>query len=716
MGQLHDIGKASAEFQAYIRQRVTIVDKEAPRRGGDHSTAGAREAVACYGEFGKLLAYGIAGHHAGLGDWTDGLERRLDLSRCRIAAYADWRDHTGALPSPASLQSAFRKSRSCPGFSQAFLGRMVFSCLVDADAIETRRFYDEADGEAAEPPLASIPALLEALRHRQASRSPPASDVDWLRADVLTHAIGQAALPPGLFTLTVPTGGGKTLTSLRFALEHAVSHAMRRVVYVVPYTSIIEQTASVFRDVLGAGNVLEHHASFDWEAAGQMTDDADDEADSPLARLRRAAENWDAPVIVTTAVQFFESLFAARRSRCRKLHNLAAAVIVLDEAQTLPLPLLQPCLAALDELARNYRSSLVLCTATQPAVRAQDGFKGGLDIPSERELAPDPAALYARLRRVQVEHLTEPIDDAALVAAFAARPQMLCIVNRRDHAARLFQLIRDQDGAVHLSTLMCPRHRRVVLERVRTRLTDKVPVRLVATSLMEAGVDVDFPEVWREIAGLDSIAQSAGRCNRNGALAAGRVVVFTRAEQEPPAFLKLQVQATRSALRRFVADPLCLAAVQGYFTELYWQKGPDKFDTAKVGGLCGILKAIGEGAHGFRFPFAQIAAAFRMIDDAMDPVIVPWAGEDGTDPAAASLLARIAAMDKPLRDDLRQLQQYTVTVPPPLRREWLASGIVRPVSRRLGESLLQIDADTVATLYDAATGLSVDGTLARTLF
>ena len=710
MGRLHDIGKVSAEFQTYIR-RSTDQDKgEAPGRGGDHSTAGARVARNIYGDLGTLLAYGIAGHHAGLGDWTHGLERRLDPRRTVIPDVQGWQDHADPLPALASLFSASWKKGPYRGFSNAFLARMLFSCLVDADSVETARFCREY----VPPCFAPLSALLDRARAWQANRAPPQSDVDRLRAEVLDHAVARAALPPGLFTFTVPTGGGKTLSALRFALEHAKAHGMRRVVFVAPYTSVIEQTAAVFRGVLGDADVLEHHASFDWEAARRASDDAEDAVADPVARLRRAADDWDAPVIVTTAVQFFESLFAARRARCRKLHNLARAVIVLDEAQTLPLALLQPCLAALDELARNYGASLVLCTATQPAIRVQDGFKGGLHLPSCRELAPDPAALYGRLRRVAVEHLAEPVEEAALVAAFAASPQMLCIVNRRDHAAALFGRIREMDGAVHLSTLMCPRHRRVVLERVRARLKAGAPVRLVATSLMEAGVDVDFPEVWREAAGLDQIAQAAGRCNREGRRKTGRVVVFARAEQKPPDFLKQQVKATAGALRRFAADPLSLKAMESYFADLYWHKGPDAFDTAKVGEQCGILAAIGERANTLRFPFAQIAAAFRMIDDAMDPVIVPWAGEDGADLEAGKLLARIAAMDKPLRDDLRQLQQYTVTVPPRLRAEWLAQGVVRPVSRWLGDTLVQIGPASVAALYDNATGLVVTGALAQT--
>jgi CRISPR-associated endonuclease/helicase Cas3 len=250
-----------------------------------------------------------------------------------------------------------------------------------------------------------------------------------LRAKVLAHAVRQAALPPGLFTLTVPTGGGKTLASLSFALEHAVRHGLRRVVYVIPYTAIIEQTARVFREALGTtDDVLEHHAAFDWAGAEEAGGDG-------LAKLRRDAENFDVPVVVTTAVQVFESLFANRSSRCRKLHNLAQAVIVLDEAQTIPLPVLLPCLAAVDELARNYASSVVLCTATQPALRVQDGFAGGLDIPDDRELAPDPKRLYAALKRVRVAVRPRPISDAELASHFAGTPQVLCIVNSRAHAA-----------------------------------------------------------------------------------------------------------------------------------------------------------------------------------------------------------------------------------------------------------------------------------------
>ena len=372
-GVLHDIGKASRDFQAYIRGRGP---------SPDHSGAGAREAGKLYpGFWGHALAFAIAGHHGGLADG----QRLAERLRGAAPPYDRWREHA-APPAPEGL-AACPAPRSGVGgrpFSEAFVIRMIFSALVDADFLATEAFYasretpprpTERGGFISVDTLAG--RLAEHLQGMRRSDTP----VNRLRSEVLDHARAKAQATPGLFTLTVPTGGGKTLTSLAFALEHARRHRLRRVVYVIPFTSIIEQTAEVFRDALERPedlqpSVLEHYASFDWEAAlprGAGADEADaGEGRDGLAKLRRAAENWDAPIVVTTAVQFFESLFANRTSRCRKLHNLAKSVIVLDEAQTLPLPLLRPCLAALDELARNYGASVVLCTATQPAVRVQD--------------------------------------------------------------------------------------------------------------------------------------------------------------------------------------------------------------------------------------------------------------------------------------------------------------------------------------------------------
>lgn len=688
-GRLHDIGKCSPAYQAYIRS-----PRMSDRRGPDHSTAGAREAARLYPSFGCLLSYVIAGHHAGLAD-PEQLARRLAPDYA-LDPYDGWLDHAGPLldanlakPTP----SKGGPSRHA-GFSQAFLTRMLFSCLVDADFLETEAFYAQSKSEpVARGRFATIDDLRDRLRaHMDAfAVSVTSSPVNQLRAKVLAHALGKASAPPGFFTLTVPTGGGKTLASLSFALEHAVLHARQRVIYVAPFTSIIEQTADVFRRALGdAGDVLEHHASFDWEPPSG--DDPDNEGRDGLVKLQRAAENWDAPVIVTTAVQFFEGLFAARTSRCRKLHNLAHAVIVLDEAQTLPLPLLAPCLAALDELQRNYGASVVLCTATQPALRVQDGALSPeslrLDIPPDRELAPDPPSLYRMLKRVHVEVRTGETADADIIARFGVQPQMLCIVNSRAHARALFDQMRDLQGAMHLTTLMCPLHRRAVLDDVRARLRTDTPVRLVATSLIEAGVDVDFPEVWRAVAGIDQIAQAAGRCNREGRRECGRVVVFEPEEiHKPPRALQAFWQAARPVLRQY-DDPLTLEAVHAYFRELYWQRGAEAFDAARLDGEpFPILLKIRERAGSWDFPFDSISRAFRIIDQAMEPVIVPWRAH-AADDDAESLLKRMAAADRPRKADLRRLQLYTVSIPPKARQAWLAAGVLSPLQAALGDTLL----------------------------
>jgi len=693
-GRLHDIGKCSQAYQKYIG---TARVGEERTRGPDHSTAGAKEAIKAYpGSLGRMLAYAVAGHHAGLSD-ADKLDARL--TEKVLEDYSGWEIECGSLPPQEKLLPEHKfLSSSAPGFTQAFMARMLFSCLVDADFLETERFYAEANNEKVERgDHIELSVLRARLRTYMTEMQARAGDtpVNALRARVLDYAIQRATLEPGLFTLTVPTGGGKTLASLSFALEHAVRHGLRRVIYIVPFTSIIEQTAVNFRDALKTNDdILEHHASFDWEQAKNV-ESADSEGPDGLSKLRRAAENWDVPIVVTTAVQFFESLFAKRTSRCRKLHNIAKSVIVLDEAQTIPVGLLRPCMAVLDELTHNYGASAVLCTATQPALRKCDEAlidkkdkNFGFDIGPDRELAPDPEQLYTALKRVKVEHRSDVTTDAEIAARFAERPQMLCIVNSRRHARALFDAIRDQPGATHLSTLMCPRHRRIVLENVRTRLKDRAPVRLVATSLIEAGVDVDFPEVWRAAAGLSSIAQAAGRCNREGKLdGLGRTVVFMPADDKPPRELEAFWQATRPVLRSHGDDLLGLDAVHAYFKELYWQKGEEALDATKVGERRGILPAIGERKDDFKFPFATIAEAFRFIDDVMEPVIVPWKASEA-DNEAEVLLRKIASMDRPLASDLRRLQQYTVSLPKNVWREWLAAGVLQRVNPALGDGLL----------------------------
>lgn len=704
-GLLHDIGKTSDAFQIYIRGQSA---------SPDHSTAGAVEARKGYGpQAGRILAFTIAGHHAGL---ADGKDLTLRLAK-QLEPYDHWERYTGSLPAIADLAQSKMPAKhvNYPGFHGAFLTRMIFSCLVDADFLETERFYATSKGDVVlRGNYRSLIELRDRLHAHMAKKAlgADATPLNRLRSDILAHAISRAACAPGLFTMTVPTGGGKTLASLSFALEHAVLKGKDRVIYVAPYTSIIEQTAQVFRDALNTDeDILEHHGNFDWDA----TDDKAGESDRDgLEKLRRATENWDAPVIVTTAVQFFESLFAARTSRCRKLHNIANSVIVLDEAQTLPLHLLRPCMAVLDELARNYGVSVVLCTATQPALRVIDNAlppnklkqKQGFDIGPERELAPAAEQLYLALKRVNVEVLKEPVDDSVIAARFAEHAQMLCIVNTRGHAKALFDLIKDLRGARHLTTLMCPAHRRQVLAQVRQDLKDGHPVRLVATSLIEAGVDVDFPEVWRAETGLDSIAQAAGRCNREGKATAGRVVVFTPADHKlPKAFTAYRDSAK---LPLHMREPLGLEAIEAYFQALYFNRGYDALDTVKIDNRAGIISAIGRTAPAFDFPFASIAAGFRMIDETMRPVIVRWAEQYDE---VKRLLAALGGAEVPPARIVRKLQQYTVPVPEAAWRRLLGTDAIQSVNVAFGDRFMVLSSEG---LYDDKTGLRLDDPTART--
>jgi CRISPR-associated endonuclease/helicase Cas3 len=686
-GLLHDIGKAADAYQSYIRGKA---------KSPDHSTAGAVEAERRFGPVGRCLAFAIAGHHAGLADGAQLSERLAKV----LESYDGWEAYTGEVPKPASFPA---KKTPYANFTPAFFIRMIFSCLVDADFLETEAYYTRASGKTVERggflDIPSLRARLETFMTRKTSATP--TTLNTLRNNILAHAISRAGLPPGLFTMTVPTGGGKTLTSLSFALEHAAMHGLQRVIYVAPYTSIIEQTAQVFTSALGEGDVLEHHSSFDWD----KTADKDSETDADgLKKLRQAAENWDAPVVVTTAVQFFESLFAARPGACRKLHNIARSVIVLDEAQTLPLPVLRPCLAALEELTLNYGASVVLCTATQPAWRRMDEAlppngkrePQGFDIGPERELAPEPAALFAALRRVHVEVPTAPMEDAEIAARFAEQPQMLCIVNTRAHAKELFGLIAHLPGARHLTTLMCAAHRRQVLAEIREDLANQRPARLVATSLIEAGVDVDFVEVWRAETGLDSVAQAAGRCNREGKRQSGRVVVFAPADRKLPKNIIAFRDAARLPLQ--MPDPLGLEAVQNYFRELYFNRGYEALDALEFDERRGLLPVLKDAR--LDIPFAAIAEAFHLIDDKMRSVIVDW---DGRAKAALDALRNAPV---PPRGTLRKLQQFVVPVPEAMWRTLRASGGIQPVKpEAYGERFMLVMS---TGLYDKASGLRTE--------
>lgn len=622
VGWLHDVGKYSAEFQSRLRGTPIPVD---------HSTAGAQLVMERIHSkrLALIPAYVIAGHHAGLPDCgsSNGEESCL-LQRLKrqVHAYdAAFQDISGVVypDRPPSIQVGFE-----PGFQFSFFIRMLFSCLVDADSLNSEQ-YENPSRNA----LRHHPADFDELSRRFAAYinqnfSQPKRPIDRIRSELLQECLRQADKPRGLYTMTLPTGSGKTLISLGFALEHARVHGLQRIVYVIPYTSIIEQNAAKFREVLGDDQVLEHHSNVQRESYEDQLDDEEKKAAWTLQqKLSLAEENWDFPVVVTTNVQFFESLFANRRSRCRKLHNLVNSVIILDEAQMMNGGFFKPSLYALEELTRNYGATVLLCTATQPEVRLLFPEKPA---PVKiTELVQDVPLRYEQFKRVRLEVLGR-IEEADLTDRLAAHDQVLCIVNTRKMARELYnQLrIRDEEGIFHLSARMCPLHRLHMLERIRQRLENGQICRVISTQLIEAGVDVDFPAVYRELAGLDSIAQAAGRCNRNGKQAVGCTYVFETPQGLPPGWFRTTADVTRSVMRRHPGDPLSLAAVHDYFQELYHVQTLGQKDSTDSQGILSLLRETGARLE---FPFRTVAERFQLIDNATRAVIVPYAGRVGSE-------------------------------------------------------------------------------------
>lgn len=660
--------------------------------------------------FAKLLAFVIAGHHAGLANGVDDGHERSTLKQRMGIDIPEldlvWKTEV-QLPHSLTIPQLKQHSPATKyfNFGRAFFTRMLFSCLIDADRIDTENHARYTLGQQ---PLRSDFSTVEELQAQvaryldQMSASAQATEVNALRQHILRHARSQAALAPGLFSLTVPTGGGKTLTSLAFGLDHAVQHQQRRLIYVIPFTSIIEQTADVFRMALGEHHtaVLEHHSAFDRDKLpGELEKSSGSRKADYRDKLRLAMESWDAPVVVTTAVQFFESLFSDRPSQCRKLHNIAGSVIVLDEAQTLPLKLLRPIMAVVDELVLNYGCSVVLCTATQPALKESDAFHNGFQ--DVREIAPDPEALFVKLRRTLVKSLGTQTDEQ-LVEHLRVREQVLMIVNNRRHARVLFDAISQEPGAYHLTTAMCAEHRSQKLADIRQRLKDGLPCRLVATSLIEAGVDVDFPSVFRAEAGLDSIAQAAGRCNREGrrALENSEVFVFQTPEWKAPPELAQLAAPMRSILRNHAGDVLAPSALKSYFQQVYNDRGPD------LDGQ-GILKMHRQTKH-LDYPFQNIAKAFRMIDSNMLAIVIPF-----DDTARDNLeVLRHLSENMSVSGPSKKLQRYVVQVPERAFGQLVKLGAVAPISpERFGGQFYELVAES---LYSDSAGLNFSDPTALT--
>ena len=694
-GLWHDLGKYRPGFQRYIERADKPEDAHIEGKVGGrektHSAAGAMWAIQQLPKpYGNILAYLIAGHHAGLADWDGGLSQRL----LNDDAKQELKEALEANP-PANILAHGELIAQIPGGPAGFSlwVRLLFSCLVDADFLDTEAHFDAGKPARRDgfPTLEQMRLVLDAHMVAKAASATP-SDVNTLRADILRQCREKAALPAGFFSLTVPTGGGKTLSSLAFALNHAQTHGKRRVIYAIPYTSIIEQTADVFRNVfkaLGDEVLIEHHS---------QADAADKDE---TARSRLACENWDAPLVVTTNVQLFESLFAAKTSRCRKLHNIVNSIIVLDEAQQLPPEFLQPILDTLNLLVKHYGVTVVLCTATQPALNTTDYFDASNNLrglENVREIIADPDALFDTLKRVAVELPQDwqtPTPWADTAAQLTVEDCVLAIVSTRKAARELQRLL--PSDTLHLSALMCGAHRKTVIDHIKARLkakregNDQQPLRVVSTQLVEAGVDIDFPVVYRALAGLDSIAQAAGRCNREGQLdGQGRVVVFVPPEHPPMGHLRKGAQACISTLHGQHADPLARALFATYFRQFYSTVDLDSKE---------IVAKLKVESKTLCVQFRSAADAFRLIDDQDSASVIVRYAEHRDE--IENLLGMLAT-EGPARWLMRKLQRYTVSIHKRVADKMLMQG-----SLTLPMPGLYVQQD-VDGLYHPLLGLQVE--------
>jgi CRISPR-associated endonuclease/helicase Cas3 len=697
LGLLHDAGKASCGWQDRLREVAATAQ---PVRL-DHKLLGARLAQ----ERGLgSFALAVAGHHGGLTSSADLKSRLKKLTDAERSREADALVSLGGVlpeladgaivPLPDSWRQALVREMAL---------RLSFSALCDADFLDTAAHFSNASVPAVRPD-----ADFEALRDRYEQRRKTLlamrgrSAIDELREDVYRACLHAATGQPGVFRLAAPTGAGKTISAGGFALHHAAANGLRRTIVAVPFLTITEQNAGVYRDLLegGAGGdvVLEHHSGVDLDSSTRR-----------WARL--AADNWDAPFVVTTTVRLFESLFDRRPAAMRRVHRLAGAVIVLDEVQSLPHQMLVPILDALRTLVDHFGSTVLLASATQPDFWHLSPFR---ELPAT-EIIAEPAALVSRLRRVKFEWRLDPSPDLAGLAADAAgHDQAMVVVNTTADARKVFQTWRQMvpcGVAWHLSTRMCAAHRRRVLAEVRRRLADAEPVLLVSTQLIEAGVDVDFPRVYRVIAPADSLLQAAGRANREGNLPRmGEVIIVDPPDAGHPPAYKTLVAATRTHFGPGKADPDDLSALLRYYQDVYGSLNLE--DPRSVGQRIQQARRqcdFRTVTHGPMDPVTEKhdgRYAFRMIADDGIALVTPQGAADSTEKEAAERLAdQVRTAARPDSRDIRALQPYLTTIHPLAARR---PGVVAMMRAILGEPGQPGSLAEWTGGYDSDTGIELD--------
>lgn len=667
MGLLHDKGKEQLEWQKYI-QGVTGYNKEYAniKQGPPHAYVGACIAQKQYSKLAPLVAHPIAGHHRGLYDYCDYLE-----------------ETKRAIPQDVRIDDpipyAIPKLPMLKRYDLHHFVRMLFSCLVDADSLDTEAFINPNQSRLRgyhTPMEALLKKLEEHLQFLKVHSTD--SEVNHVRNYVQRQCVMRSKGDIGFYSLTVPTGGGKTLASVLWAMHHAVKNHLQRIIIAIPYTSIIVQTAATLKSIFGEQNVLEHHSNINPE----------DIKDKNLReRFQLATENWDYPIIVTTNVQFFESLFSNKRSDCRKLHNIVKSVVILDEVQTLPLGFYKPIVHTLDTLKRVFGSSILFTTASQPVlsgrIEGSNPMVGFDALQGVSEIIPKEAILHEKLRRVSLEFFQSDKSYDEIANEVARHRQVLCIVNTRKEAKEIFNRLPNEGVRLHLSRLMCPAHVTATIKQIRKALRggDNEIVRVVATQLIEAGVDIDFPVVFRQEAGLDSILQAAGRCNREGKRGVCTTYVFSLGREHPlPRGFITQTNNARLGMG-LDHDWFSPEAMACYFRQLHSRTG--SYDTAKMEEM--LYKPECE--------FEEAANHFHLIDDQTTSVIVNWNG-------SMDLYYQLIQQG-PSYILMRKLAQYSVNI---RRRDLLQLRNIKAIEKPFEK----IYAITNQDFYKKDTGLTMD--------